>query len=181
MPALSDAAAALFAYLPTSYGTDRDDVDPVVARWLETLAFELARAGTLLEALRSSTIPAMADDTVGSLRRWEDAVGIPRAPSNVSIGQRRATLMGFLRARRVASGRDWTAAITAALGSSSWRAYENTPAANQLTIEIPYAPGSYTAAQVEALVRRRTPANQQIVMRYEEGFIVGASRPGDAM
>jgi len=181
MAALSDAAAVLFEHLPATYGTDRDDVDPVVARWLEALAFELGRAGALLEALRSTTIPTSADDTVGSLRRWEDAVGIPRAPDDVSIGQRRATLMGFLRARRVASGIDWTAAITAALGSSSWQAFENTPGPNQLTVQIPYAPGSYTAAQVEALVRRRTPANQQIVMRYEDGFIVGVSRPGDAI
>jgi len=92
MAALSDAAAVLFEHLPATYGTDRDDVDPVVARWLEALAFELGRAGALLEALRSTTIPTSADDTVGSLRRWEDAVGIPRAPDDVSIGQRRATL-----------------------------------------------------------------------------------------
>jgi hypothetical protein len=181
MATLSDPAAELFATLPASYGADRDDVDPIVARWLGALAFEVARHRGLLVALLSTTIPAVADDTVGSLSRWEDALGLPVAPDGVSVAQRRAKLLGALQGRRVAYGRDWTAAMTAAIGSDDWTVHENTPGANQLTIEIPFAPGSYNAGQVEEIARRKTPANQEIVMSYAGAFIVGASRVGDAL
>lgn len=178
MADLSPSAQRLAAYLPpSSYGTP-DDLDPIVARWLEALAFELDRVRALLVAIRSTTIPATADDTVGSLSRWEQAMRLPVAPAGVSIAQRRATLMGALRGRRVASGRQWTAAMDAVVGSGNWTPSEHTPGPNQLTIEIPYEPGSYSAAQVEQLARRRTPANQQIIMRYEAGFIVGIARVG---
>jgi hypothetical protein len=181
MTSLSDAAAELVAYLPASYGTDRDDVDPIVARWLEAFAFEVERLRVLFEALRSTTIPSVASDTVGSLRRWESAIGLPVAPAGVAESQRRAALLGALLGRRVALGIDWTTAMTTAIGSGDWTPIENTPAAYQLTIQIPYTAGSYNAAQVEALARRRTPANLQIVMSYAGGFIIGASRVGDAI
>lgn len=181
MATLSDTAAVLFAHLPASYGTDRDDVDPIVARWLEALAFEIERLRALLEAIRSTTIPATANDTTGALSRWEAAVGLPVAPAGIMVTQRRTQLLGALRGRRVALGRDWTSAMTAAIGSDNWEPTENTPGGYQLTIQIPFAAGSYTAGQVEELARRRTPANLQIVMRYEGGFIVGASRVGDAI
>lgn len=181
MASLSDAAAELFAYMPASYGMDRDDVDPIVARWLEALAFEIGRIRDLLEALRSTTIPSTADDTVGMLRRWEHAFGLPVAPAGVSVAQRRAQLLAAIRGRRVMHGQDWTTAMTAALGTTDWTPFENTPAAYQLTIDIPFVSTSYTAGQAGTRARRITPANLEIIWSYVGGFIVGQSAVGDAL
>jgi hypothetical protein len=178
MAALSDAAAGLWEYLPATYGTDRDDGDPIVARWLEALAVELGRIGAVLEAVRSTTIPSRADDTVGSLRRWEAVQQIPVAPS-VSLAQRRAQVLAALLGRRVAYGRDWTTAMTSAVGSADWQAFEHTPGPNQLTIQIPFTAGSYQAVRVAEIARRHTPANQQIIMDFAGVFIVGSSDVGD--
>lgn len=177
---LSPAAEALFRYLPASYGTGGDDVDPIVARWLEALAFELERLGALLEALRSTTVPAVADDTVGGLRRWEAAMGLPVEPA-ASIAQRRAWLLAAIRGRRVAAGADWTASMQTAIGSGSWEAHENTPGPNQITIDIPFAAGSAAAGQIAQHARRKTPANQQLIYNYTGAFIVGVSSVGDEL
>lgn len=181
MPELTPGARRLHGYLPSTYGAEPQDLDPIVARWLEASAFEVDRARALLLAIRATTIPGRADDTVGSLSRWERALGLPVAPAGASVEQRNAKLTGSLRGRRVSSGRQWTDAISAAIGTANWRAYEHSPGSNQLTIEIPYEPGSYSAGQVEELARRRTPANQEIFMRYTQGFIVGVSRVGDVV
>ncbi len=179
MATLSDSAASLLGYLPATYGTDRDDVDPVVARWLEALAFELDRAGSCLEALRSTTVPGAADDTVGSLKRWEEAMILPVAPAGESVGQRRLRLVATLQGRRVAHGMDWTAAMEVLIGSTDWQALEHTPGANQLTIRIPYEAGTARAGQVAEYARRITPANQQIIFQHEGGIVVGVSQVGD--
>jgi hypothetical protein len=176
---LSESAARLFAYLPATYGADPEDVDPVVARWLEALAFELDRIRAVLEALRSTTIPAAADDTVGGLGRWESMLRLPVQPEGASVAQRRAAVIARLRSRRVASGLDWTDSVTAMLGTDAWTVEENTPAGNQLSLRFPYVPGSYTGAQVAQLVRERTPANQEILIGFAEGFIVGVSEVGE--
>lgn len=178
MVELSDAAAELWEYLPATYGTDRDDVDPIVARWLEALAVELGRIGVMLEALRSTTIPSRADNTVGSLRRWETVLQIPVAPG-ASDAQRRAQVIASLLGRQVAYGRDWTTAMTVAVGSTDWQAFEHTPGANQLTIQIPYTAGSSQAVRIAELARRHTPANQQIIFDFAGGFVVGFSEVGD--
>lgn len=180
MATLSDQAAELFAYLPVSYGMDRDDVDPIVARWLEALAFEVERLRTLLLALRASSIPATSDDTVGSQRRWELALNVP-VDAGLTTVQRRAQLIARLVGRRVAHGSDWTAAMTAAIGSEDWTVQENTPGANQLTFTIPFASGSFFAGRFAEIARAKTPANQQIIMSFGEGFIVGTSEVGDAI
>lgn len=176
----SAAALRLLDYLPIYYG-GVDDPDPVVLRWLEAFGFEADRARAVLELLRRETIPSRATDALGALARWERALNLPVAPADATEAQRRAKVMGYLRGRIVVFGRDWTAAMTAAIGSDQWTPREHTPGPNQLTLEIPYAAGSYNAGQVEELARARTPANQQIVMRYEQGFIVGVSRVGDAI
>lgn len=178
----SDTAQRLFDYLPIYYGGD--EPDPIVIRWLEAMGFETERARTILEQLRDYTIPITASDVRGALSRWERAFGLPVAPAGATEGQRRAALTGYLRARIVVYGRDWTSAMEAAIGSPrgvGWQAFAHTPGPNQLTLEIPYVEGSFTAGQVEALARRRTPANLEIIMRYEAGFIVGVSRVGDAI
>lgn len=177
MASLSNAAADLFAYLPTTYGTDRNDADPIVARWLEALSIEIGRLRALFEALRSTTIPSVADDTVGSLRRWETVLQIPVEP-NVPVDQRQGQVIAALLGRSVAYGRDWTNAMTVAVGSTDWRAFEHTPAANQITIQIPYAAGSYQAVRIAEIARRHTPANQQIIMSFTGRFIVGSSPVG---
>lgn len=181
MAALSDRAAMLFAHMPATYGVDRDDVDPIVARWLEAVAFEIERLRELFLAIRATAIPARADDDVGSLRRWERALGLPVEPAGVSVTQRVVQVLTAFQARRVAYGRDWRAVMTSAASGTSWTSDANTPGPNQLTLTIPFESGSYTGAQFEAIARTRTPAHVEIVMSYAGDFIVGASRVGDAL
>jgi hypothetical protein len=181
MSALSDRAAALFEYLPSTYGTDPDDVDPVVARWLEALAFEIDRVRALYLALRATTIPASATDEVGALSRWEHLMRLPVAPAGDSDAQRRARLLGALQGRRVAHGSDWTASMEAVIGSADWEPFEHTPGPNQLTIRIPYEAGTAKAGQIAEHARRITPANQQLIFQHEGGFVVGVSQVGDTL
>lgn len=178
MASLSDSAAVLFGHLPLTYGADRDDVDPFVARWLEALAFELERIASMLDALRSTTVPGVADDTVGSLARWEATMGLPVSPPASSPTQRRAWLLAALRGRRVAAGSDWTASMSTTIGGA-WTAHEHTPGPNQLTIDIPFAAGTPQAGQTADHARRTTPANQQLIFNYAGRFAVGISAVGD--
>jgi len=180
MATLSDTAAVLFDHLPSTYGTDRDDVDPIVARWLEALAFELDRVRALVMALRATTIPSAADDTVGSLSRWEGQMRLPVAPAGQTVAQRRAQLVGAILSRRVARGSDWTASMTKVVGSADWTPMEHT-GPNELTIAIPYDAGTTKAGQIAAHARRITPANQQIIFQHTGGFVVGASQVGDTL
>jgi hypothetical protein len=181
MAVLSDRAAVLFAHMPATYGVDRDDVDPIVARWLEAVAPEVERLRALFLAVRATSIPARADDSVGSLSRWERAFGLAVAPEGVSVAQRVAQILTAIQARRVAYGRDWRAVMTVAAGGTPWTADANTPGPNQLTLTIPFDPDSYTGAQFKAIARRRTPAHVEIVMSYAGDFIVGVSLVGDAI
>jgi len=179
---LSDSAAARFDYLPRSYGTDAaTDVDPIVARWLEAEAFELDRLRALLLALRSTTIPSAADDTVGSLRRWEKLMGLPVAPAGQSVTQRRANLISAIVGRTVARRSDWLAAIAAIIGAPGWSVQENTPGANQITINVPYPSTSFAAGQLRTRARRITPAHLDLVFNFSSGFIVDSSLVGDAI
>lgn len=180
--ALSPDAAALFAYLPASYGTDpATDVDPIVARWLEAEAAELGKVRGVLEALRATTIPSTADDTVRSLQRWEKVMGLPVAPAGVTVTQRRANLISAILARNVAYGRDWTAAISALIGVPGWSVEGNTPGPNQLTIHVPYSSTSFAAGQLRLRARRITPAHIEIIFDFAGGFIVGFSDVGDTI
>ena len=173
------ALADLLDYLPATYGGESPD--PLVVRWLTAEAHELARLRRLLEALRSTTVPARADDTVRGLSRWERTIRLPVAPPDATAGQRRGVLLGHFLGRHVASGVDWRAALTRAMDSDDWTADEHTPGPNQITFTVPYPPDSYTFGRFLELARELTPANQQLVMAHTGGFIVGESHVGDAL
>lgn len=181
MPQLSASARRLLDYLPHYYGGQDGEVDPLLARILEALAAEMDRARALLLLIRATTIPATADDSVGMLARWEALLRLPVQPADATIAQRQQRVIAALRGRRVAAGIDWTAAMTKAVGSTNWTAEENTPGDYQLRVTIPYGAGQANAGQIQQLARRFTPANLELVMRYEAGFIVGVSRVGDAI
>jgi uncharacterized protein YmfQ (DUF2313 family) len=131
-----------------------------------------------METVRDHAWPHKADDTYGLLAVHERTFGLPVMPPGASVAQRRSALKARAQSRRSGWKRDWVRAMNELVGVGNWSYQENTPAGNQLTINIPYAVGSWTAAQVEALAAERTPAHVQIVMGYDQGFIVGVSRVG---
>lgn len=178
---LSPTTLRLLSYLPPTYGLDPDDTDALVVRVQSTFATELDRARQVLLDMRDSTIPAMTDDRIGMLSRWERTLKLPVAPAGASIEQRRAKVVAAFKARRSASGQKWNDTMTTAIGSTAWTAEENAPAALQLRLTIPYSSGGVSAGAVERIARRITPAHLDIVMRYQQGFIVGVSRVGDAL
>jgi hypothetical protein len=177
---ISPTAQRLFDALPPTYGLDVADADPLVIRILEAFADDLDRARLLLEVLRDSSIPARATDEVGQLTRWLRAMNVPTAADQPESA-RRAQLVAAFRGRRLNTGQRWRNALTVAIGSTAWTIEPNTPGANQDTLTIPYGAGLLTAGQVEAYARRIHPAHRQLIMAYDQGFIVGVSRVGDAL
>lgn len=175
--ALTATETRLLEALPNYYGGS-DDPDPTVARWITSLASECDRLRGLLIALRDRTIPSKADDSAGSLGRWERAMRLPIDPG-ATVEQRQAALAGAFLARNAVAGVDWRASIQAALGGLTVIVEENNPTANRLRVSIPFNDGSgYTAGLASAIIRERAPANQLVQIIYSGGFIVGESLIG---
>lgn len=154
--------------------------DPAVLEVINAVAREYDRVEELLTALREGSLPTLADDAYRLLALWETIYGLPVEPEGVGLATRRANLLATIRSRRSSTGSDWVTAVNTAIGTS-WTHDENTPGGYQLSIGIPFSAGSYDAGRVEELLAQITPAHLEIVMRYNEGFIVGVARVGDAI
>jgi hypothetical protein len=108
-------------------------------------------------------------------------LGLPVAPEELSITQRRERVMARFRSRRVASGSSWTERIDEMVGSA-WRVVEQEDD-YEIIITVPFdeTQGAARLNVIEAFARKITPANTQITMALEEGFLVGISEVGDAI
>lgn len=155
--------------------------DPAVVAIMRGPADDLDDVQALMEAVRDQAWPTRADDSLGLLALHEEMLGLPAAPLGVPLDRRQAAVQARLQTRRSGWKRDWVAAMNALIGVGNWSYAENTPGGNQLSITIPYDPGSWSAAQVQALAEARTPMHIQIILGYTSGFLVGISRVGDAL
>lgn len=129
--------------------------------------------------IRDSFFPPTASAACGVLSIWEKALGLPVAPADLTEQQRRDKVMGMVRRARSGQGIGWVERLSAAVGSGSWSHEENTPGGYQLTITLPFAPASFQGGVVQAIARRLTPANLQLIFASDEGFIVGESVVGE--
>lgn len=177
MPAVvSDIGKKLIGLMPHFYAED-----PATAAVIDPLARELQRLQDFLEVVIHQWFPQNAEDTYGQLSIREEMLGIPVAPVGLSLERRRAIVHAYAKARLSGSGEDWIALLSIALGGAPFEHAENTPGAYDLKITIPFAEGSFTVGQVEALADVVTPAHLNLALAYSSGFIVGISRLGDVM
>lgn len=155
--------------------------DPFVQGVIVAYANELQRIEDSLTMIRDASFPISTDDIVlptgervALASLWERTLGLPVNPAGVSITERRAKIVAHIRKRQSAKGSDWVANLSEALGPTPW-SYQEGPGDYQVTIHIPYASGSYSAAQVIALARQMTPAHIDVIAAYNEGFLIGIS------
>lgn len=174
---MDEAVARLYDQLPTYYG-DRDEPVPEIERWLRACSGEVELARGRLQRLRDGVAPIAITDEFGLLSRWERLLKLPVRPPGTGETARRNAVMGKLRGRRVAEGRQWTDAITQGIGTNGWSHRENTPEGFDLLIELPFPSGSYQAQQAYILILQITPAHLSIGISHLGGFLVGISRVG---
>ena len=155
--------------------TDSDDVRQVV----RAAGVELARLEGMARAASASVLPTHATDVYGTLKMWEQLLGLPVAPAGSSEATRRSLVQASLRKLHTSSGADWVSAITEALGTDQWTHQEG-PSAYQITILVPYGAGFVPAGIVE-LARRLTPAHLTIATGFTAGFLIGISNIGDVL
>lgn len=148
---------------------------PTVRAVMDAVARELQRVEDTTQAVREAILPYQASDTYGTLKMWELMLGLPVAPAGVTLQTRQSLVAAGVHKRRAASGADWSALISQALGSVAWT---QTESGYTVTVLIPQASG-FVPGQVAALLRRITPAHLQITTGYTGGFIIGVSNIGD--
>lgn len=154
--------------------------DYYVQAIIDSHARELQRVEDTTTAVLRTMFPGSADDTFGFLSLWESVLGLPVAPSGASVEQRRSKVVAGLQKQNAGAGSGWIALLTEALGGSAWAYVEANPVTDpyEVHIFIPYAGGSYSAEQVALLARQITPAHLDVIVSYEEGFLVGISQIG---
>lgn len=170
---LSPLAQLCLSHLPSYYENDpfTQAVINAVARELER--FEAARA-----SIERGFFPVFASNAYRMLGIWELIYGLPIEP-NASDAQRTAALLAKIQGRRSASGSDWVANVTAALGTSNWTHQEDFPSAGFLTVTIPFSTTSYSAGLARTFIQETAPAHLELIVNYDAGFIVGVSEVGE--
>lgn len=177
MPAvISQEGAVMVGRMPHYYNED-----PAVAAFIDALARELKRLEDFLRIMRTQWFPQNAADDYDQLAIREQQLGVPVKPHGATLEQRRNIVHAYEKARISGAGEDWIILLTIALGATVWSHKENAPGNYDLRITIPYAEGSFTTGQVEALADAITPAHLNLAMQFEQGFVVGVSRVGDVM
>ena len=152
--------------------------DPIVLASIDAGATELDRIRDFLIALRTSYFPPTADDTYGFLSMWEATLGLPVAPSGLTLDTRRGLVIGHLRNRHAGEGSAWEEALAKVLENVSYRYIEG-PGDYQITVTVPYTSGSLAALRLQELIQEITPAHLQVTVAYEQGFLIGISLVGD--
>ena len=150
----------------------------VVERLELALANELERIDDFLMELLHTSFPQNATDANGTLSIWEMTMGLPVQPEGMSEQDRRDALLARLVARNADEGQDWTNAATLIIGPD-WSYRENYPGPDQLTVLIPFAPGTPEADRIEVMLRDITPAHLELIVTFSGGFIVGESEVGE--
>lgn len=169
--ALSPTAQRMMDTLPDYYWGE-----PLYERIVQAWANEIDRLEARLEQIKNGLVPGLADDTLGMLALWEAQLGLPINPPDATVPQRLSKVNAALRKLDAGSAAGYIAALSAAIDTNAWTLLRDTPANLVDTLQIPYAPGSYNAAQVEEIARRMHPAHRELRMRYEEGFLLDLAR-----
>lgn len=176
MAELSPTASRMFDSLPRYY-----EGEPTFERLVQAQANEFDRLEAFLVTVAEGFSPAGAIDDPPMLAIWERILQLPIEPAGIPLAQRKQAIVATFLGRRCRTTAEWLAAMNAALGpTTTWSHEYDAPGPGELTINVPYEPGSYLEGIIKTLVRRLTPANYEIVFGFTEGWIAGVSEPGDA-
>lgn len=171
-PYLSETAQRMFRSLPPYY-----DGSDVMEALLNAMGLELERLEGFLDVWMLKRFPQNADDMYGTLSIWELRLGLPVAPPGITVKARQDLVLARVRSRNASSGRDWVAAMNIAMGTTVWSYTENA-AGYTVTIRIPYTASGFQAVQVLALANATIPAHIQVLVGYQQGWLVGISKIG---
>lgn len=160
--------------------------DPMTQAVIVAYANEYDRIEAAVRQVQAAGFPTQSADvtlvvgaaTARLLSMWETLLNLPVAPAGVPLADRQAKVVAHIRKRKSGRGADWAATITEALGGSTSWTYTEGPGAYQVTVNLPYVAGSYTAGQVQALVSAISPAHLDMIVRYGQGFLVGINFVG---
>lgn len=154
---------------------------PVIAAIVNAVANELQRIEDFLSTVRRKLHPQYADDEYRTLALHEARLGLPVEPEGVSVSDRRAKVLAAARTSQAGAGEGWWQLVTLSLGTAAWSHRENTPNDYWLEISAPEESDSYSAGQLEALLRNISPAGLKLSFSFGEGFRVGISEVGDLL
>lgn len=168
--ALSETAVRIRESLPVFYHED-----PILLRIMQAWANEVDRLDDLLDRLQDGFVPALASDDLGMLAIWEFITGLPVAPPDASVVQRRGKVLAVYRSMQGGSAATYIEVLNAAIGSSDWELLRDTPSAFQDTLQVPFDSTGYNAAQIAEIARRQHPAHRQLFVSYSDGWVLDAS------
>lgn len=136
---------------------------------------EIERLDDAADALIEGMFPHLATDQHLMLSMHEEEAGLPIAPADLTLDQRRERVMGVRRSRRMNSGGKWEAAVSAAIGTDGWTYEKQQPGPNQVTVYVPFPPGSDALDAVHDRIRPITSAWVEIIVASIDGFVVDES------
>lgn len=163
---MTATATRMMQSLPSYYGGNT-----IIERIVQARANEIDRIDGMIDTIKAGMVPGDATDELGLLSLWERTLGLPPTPPDASVAQRQAAVKAKLRALSVVTAAEVLDMLTAAVGRS-FTVLRNTPGQLQDTIDIPYASGSFLAAQVEQIAARVWSAHRQVFIHFDGGFIL---------
>jgi uncharacterized protein YmfQ (DUF2313 family) len=172
---LTDTARRMASTLPAYY-----EGEPLLDRMLQARANEIDRLDAIVDQLAHDLIPVQATDALGLLGAWERHLELP-AGDALSEAQRQDRVAAALQSLDAASGTSVMASISTLLDGAPFTIYRDQPAPLWDTLEFSYDPAGVSVDELEAFAERLWPAHRKLVMRFQQGWIVGVSRPGDAI
>lgn len=144
---------------------------------LDAVGRELQRVSDRKDAIQLDFQPSTSPDAFGGLQLWELLLGLPVNPP-VSITTRRNLVLATLAARGEGSGTAWIDALNKALGGTPWT-YQEGPSDYAVSIYVPFSSTSFSSTQVGFLARSITPAHLDLLIQYDQGFIIGEGLIGE--
>lgn len=156
--------------MPPEYASE-----PVLVALINAYCLDCDRIEDMLKAVQSGFFPQLADDNYRMLGMLEFQSGLPVEPVGATVSERRQKVMA-LRTRSLVAASDWVAAITEALGTTSWDHVE--VPGRSVTIVVAYSSTGYQAGVLGQIARKITPAHMSVGGSYSQGFILGSSLLG---
>lgn len=149
--------------------------DPTIQGTTDAVFRELVRIQEAGDELRENFYPYTAEQFLGF---WEALFNLSAVGK--TIEQRRESVLNFLSGLSDNGyGSSWTAILVSIAGSSVQWAVGSPVPDYTVRITIPLDSNSPAAGELERLLRVITPANLDLEIFYDEGWILGVSRLGE--
>lgn len=146
--------------------------DPTVRGILNAEAKEIDRLEAAIDEVQRIPFPL---ETSTFLSLWEQFFGLPIEPEGVSLAKRQSLIaLEFRRIAMMTFGSTWVERMDEVIGGK-WSHEEDE---GILNIVVPFGENSGRVRFLATYARTITPANLEIHIFFEEGFILGISQLG---